>query len=348
MEIELTEKRNNFNLLRLLAATLVLISHSYDIRGIREGDPLFQASAGRYSFSSVGLTIFFVISGFLVSMSLDQTKSARIFLLKRFLRIWPGLAINILFTVIATGFFITVLPLSDFFLNSQTIKYLLLNASTIKSTSWLPGAFHNKPVNISLWTIPIEVRLYLILLMSSLLGIFSRKYLMLICWFLGILFCIALVFHFSFVSIIPRPIIWDSSLMMFFLSGSVAYIFRQKIKFNAFICVALLLVYIFLAKVLPSLRYVLEFPFLTYSILFFANGIYVFPLLKIDLSYGIYLYSYPVQAAVQFLFGNSLNLVEFFIIITVVTVLFAIASWYFIEKKALMLKKSLTESVIVN
>jgi peptidoglycan/LPS O-acetylase OafA/YrhL len=328
--------------LRLFAATLVLISHSFDIRRISGGDPLMQASSGQYSLSSVGLAIFFVMSGFLVSKSLDQTKSVRIFLSKRFLRIWPGLMANIFFTIIVTGLFFTTLNLHDFFANFQTIKYLFLNASMIKTTSWLPGAFQNKPVNISIWTIPVEVRLYLLLLISYLSGGFGKKYLMLIGWFLGILFFIGLICHFPYISKIPRPFIWDSGLMMFFLSGSVAYVFRQKLKFNIIIWVVFFAVWAMLAKTLPSIRYVLDFPFFTYTILFFGSGIYVLPFFKIDLSYGIYLYGYPIQVAVQSLMGNRLNLLEFLLIVTFITVLLAIGSWNWVEKKALLLKKALS------
>jgi peptidoglycan/LPS O-acetylase OafA/YrhL len=337
----LTKNHNNFDLLRLVAASLVLISHTYDVRGISGNEPLLHISAGQYSLSGVGLSIFFTISGFLVSKSLDETPSVKVFLLKRFLRIWPGLIVNILFTIFVTGLFFTVLKFADFLIDPQTIKYLLVNATLVKSNLWLPGTFEGLPVNVSLWTIPVEVRLYILLLIGYLTGVFRRKYIMMIVWIGCILFFIFLCSQFSFIHKIPRPVIWDSSLIMFFLSGSVAYVLRANLKFNLLTWVTLFTFWVIAAKLLPSYRLVFDFPFLTYTILFFGKGIYTFPFLKTDLSYGIYLYGYPVQAGIQYILGNKLNFLQFLLIAIIITVLLAIASWNLVEKRALSKKASL-------
>ncbi len=145
---------NNFDLLRLIAASFVFIAHAYAIRGASDQELLVRISSGRYSLSGIGLTIFFTISGFLVSKSLDQTISVKSFLFKRLLRVWPGLTVNILLTIMVTGLFFTSLRFSTFLMDPQTIKFLLINISLVKAVLWLPGAFGGRPVNISLWTIP--------------------------------------------------------------------------------------------------------------------------------------------------------------------------------------------------
>ena len=63
-----------------------------------------------------------------------------------------------------------------------------------------------------------------------------------------------------------------------------------------------------------------------------------FPFLRSDLSYGIYLYGYPVQIAVQSVLGNTLNAEQCLFVAIFVTLLLAIASWNLVEKRALLLK----------
>jgi peptidoglycan/LPS O-acetylase OafA/YrhL len=329
---------NNFDLLRLLAASFVFISHSYAIRGIADQEFLIRISSGRYSLSGLGLTIFFTISGFLVSKSIDQTPSVKSFLFKRFLRIWPGLMVNILLTIMITGLFFTVLTFSSFLSDSQTIKYLLVNISLVKAVLWLPGAFGSRPVNISLWTIPVETRLYLLLLIGWLAGLFKKKIFMIILWSAAILFFIDLHAGGYLISIIPKPLIWDSGLFMFFLTGSLAYFFREYLKFNAFIWMGMLACRLLAFKWLPQYSSILDFPFFSYTILFFGYGIMTFPFIKSDLSYGIYLYGFPVQIAVQSVFGNTLNTVQNLFIAIFITLILATASWNLIEKRALLLK----------
>jgi peptidoglycan/LPS O-acetylase OafA/YrhL len=330
--------QNNFDLLRLIAAALVLISHAYEIRGIGGEEPLIKISSGHYSLSGIGLLIFFTISGYLVSKSLDETPSVKIFLFKRFLRIWPALIINILFTVLIIALFFSGMKFSDFLIDPQTLKYLLVNATLVKSVLWLPGAFQGRPVNISQWTIPVEVRLYIFLLVMYGIGIFRRKYLMLLVWSGCILILICIYHKFSFTNGVPKPFIWDSNLILFFLSGSVAYIFRQKIKFNRNSWLMLFVIWLVLIKLLPDYKFVFDIPFFTYSILFIATGMYVFPFVNTDLSYGIYLYGYPVQMGVQAILGNQLGLMPCLFLSAIITVLLAIASWNLVEKRAMSLK----------
>jgi peptidoglycan/LPS O-acetylase OafA/YrhL len=334
----LTRHHNNFDLLRLLAASFVFIAHAYAIRGAGGQEFLVRISSGRYSLSGIGLTIFFTISGFLVSKSLDQTASVKYFLFKRFLRIWPGLMVNILLTIIVTGLFFTVLGFSSFLPDPQTIKYLLVNISLVKAVLWLPGAFGGKPVNISLWTIPVEVRLYILLLIGYLVGLFKKKLWMIMIWSAAILFFIDLDVKGPFISMISKPLIWDSGLFMFFLSGSMAYFLRDHLKFKGLIWIGMLVCWLMAFKWLPHYRSVLDFPFFTYTILFFGYGMMTFPFIRSDLSYGIYLYGYPVQIAVQSVLGNKLNTLQNLLVAIFITLLLAIASWNLVEKRALLLK----------
>ncbi|HEX3769121.1 MAG TPA: acyltransferase, partial [Puia sp.] len=266
------------------------------------------------------------------------TRSIKFFLLKRFLRIWPALFINILLTILVTGLFFTVLPFSVFLTDPQTFKYFFVNISLVKSVLWLPGAFGNKPANVSLWTIPVEVRLYILLLAGYLMGVFKKKTWMIVIWSAAILFFIDLHAKGPLIGLVPKSLLWDSGLIMFFLNGSLAYFFRDYLKFRVFIWLVMLVCWLVAFRWLPQYSPVLDFPFFVYTILYFGYGITAFPFIKSDLSFGIYLYGYPVQIAVQSFLGNELTTVQCLLTAIFVTLLLSVASWNLVEKRALLLK----------
>ena len=63
IEGEAAHKANNFDILRLISALLVIYGHSYPLTGLPE--PGFAASG----VATIGVKIFFVISGYLVALS---------------------------------------------------------------------------------------------------------------------------------------------------------------------------------------------------------------------------------------------------------------------------------------
>src|SRR3954470_23246436 len=88
--------RNNFDVLRLIAAMLVLFAHSFDLLGRPE--PL-----GYLGWGDVGVTIFFAISGFLVARSWALNPRLGPFAAKRALRLMPGLIVAVLFCALVLG-----------------------------------------------------------------------------------------------------------------------------------------------------------------------------------------------------------------------------------------------------
>src|SRR3984885_14793585 len=110
------DRRNNFDLLRLLAALSGVFSPPFLLGGGGQDiEPLMRRAGDQTILGVVGVFIFFVISGFLVTMSFDQTGSAPRFLLKRALRIYPGLAACLLLSALALGPFVSALPAGEDF-----------------------------------------------------------------------------------------------------------------------------------------------------------------------------------------------------------------------------------------
>src|ERR1700743_2296789 len=145
-------KVNNFDLLRLLAATEVIVDHytehlkitlsHFDIKLLN----LFP-----------GVPVFFVISGYLISASYERNNNLFIYFKNRALRIFPGLWACIFITILV----ISLTGVS--FLNKQTIAWL---PSQLVGIIYTPGFLSNYgfgSYNGSLWTIPIELQFYILL-----------------------------------------------------------------------------------------------------------------------------------------------------------------------------------------
>ena len=85
---------NNFDALRLIAATSVIFSHSFLIaQGNQEHEPLILLTGNQSILGLAGVFVFFAISGFLVTQSYEQTRAPLRYLAKRALRVFPGLVV---------------------------------------------------------------------------------------------------------------------------------------------------------------------------------------------------------------------------------------------------------------
>ena len=95
---------NNFDLLRILFAWFVIISHSYILNGAGATDPLFELTNHTFLFSFIGVKGFFIISGYLIFKSMLASNTIPEYLIKRVLRIFHALAIVLLVTLVAVYF----------------------------------------------------------------------------------------------------------------------------------------------------------------------------------------------------------------------------------------------------
>lgn len=152
--------KNNFGLIRFVAAIMVIIGHMYTLAGIEEV-PKFLWSTVNF----VGVEIFFCIGGYLITLSWLRQPDFKIYMLKRICRIFPPLIVCVLLTAIVVGPFITNLSVAEYYAHPMTWNYLkncLLNINYA-----LPRVFEHNPaggaVNGSLWCLPIEFLMYLVM-----------------------------------------------------------------------------------------------------------------------------------------------------------------------------------------
>ena len=115
MQTSLDSHSNNFTALRLFAALLVLYGHAFELYKLPA--PSFM---GWMPLGPIAVYIFFAISGYLISISWTRDSHIVRFVLKRVLRIFPGLIVCILLTIFVLGALTTTLSFGDYFKNPQT------------------------------------------------------------------------------------------------------------------------------------------------------------------------------------------------------------------------------------
>lgn len=350
----LTENRdNNFNLLRFIAATLVVFGHSYPL----SGHPLSEITTiGALDITRIAVDIFFVISGFLVTGSLFTRKNVIVFCQSRILRIFPALLVVLLLTVLVLGPLFTTLPIIDYLQHPDTWRYLITNGLLYETQFTLPGVFEQltypNDVNSSLWTLPYEIKMYLILALLGCLSYAGPRWLP----EKGLACLITLIAIFATALFISSTIQLTRSSMnstnmsnlrflsLFFIGGSM-YIWRDKIRLHAAIAIFMLVLIILLQQriiqiplIKPYKAFMISYGLFTaYIVIYLAyiknNFLHRFNRLG-DYSYGIYIYAFPIQQSISALTGSITPLLLFTTAFPI-TMLFAVASWHWIEKPLL-------------
>lgn len=174
---EALDRRNdNFLVIRIVAAVMVIYGHvALAPKWTTFGD-LFRVVVdwGYYS-GDIAVNTFFLISGLLVSNSFIRQRSLYRFAKARFLRIVPGFFVNVVLLALPIGLLLTTLDASSYLHDARTWSYITTNLKFRSDLAWtLPGVFENlryTTVNGSQWTLPAEVRMYLLLAIFGAFGL---------------------------------------------------------------------------------------------------------------------------------------------------------------------------------
>ncbi|WP_276480604.1 acyltransferase family protein [Paraflavitalea pollutisoli] len=329
-------EHNNFDALRLLAALLVFASHSTGFY-LPAKEPLALLTNGAFHLSHLGLFIFFTLSGFLVCRSLDR--SFKDYFRNRLLRIVPALAIWTILMVFLVGPLFTTLPIPEYYKRSQTWYFLIQNMIPVQVAFYLPGVFDGKAVNPSLWTIPLEIKCYIALALAYLTALLKRRQLMAAGWIILLIASACATNNHTPINNFLHPFKQSIQLAACFVGGTTCYLYRDQLPFKTAIWLLLLGSWLGSWAISPAALAVTTNLFFVYTILGLGVSRKVLPALRIDISYGIYLYGAPVQYIIYTLAGNQLTYWQFIITTTAGTILFATLSWLGIEKRALHLKR---------
>jgi len=329
---------NNFNLLRFAAASLVILSHSFVLSG-GTGTPEPPSSLIGVSFGTIGVYIFFTASGFLITMSYCARHDLLTFLWARALRIFPALVVCALLSAFVLGLAFTTIGTGSYLNLGPTYKYVINNTILLPLgfQETLPGVFLSNPVpsvvNGSLWTLPIELRMYLIVALIGSVGLLRRSRLLSI----GIALCLLSFLVALLMGSFKAP---GLRLAMFFLAGVVFYLNRRLITTNPLVPIglAIMAVLFWESRLFGALAAII----LVYGSFWFAyvpaGWLRKFNTVG-DYSYGLYIYAFPVQQAIV-CSHPGIKPASLFFMSFLATLLLAVASWHLIEKPALGLKET--------
>ncbi len=326
--------RNNFDIIRLCLAFLVIYSHSYPLLGYEHKEPLAVLAGQQTTFGELAVTAFFAISGFLITRSWDGSRSLQSYLKKRVCRIYPGFLVASLLCLFIVGpvgaahrvdYWRAVHPLSF------AGKLLLLQPP-------FPRTFESlaiNHVNGSLWSIPWEFYCYLSIPVAALLGCTRKRG-----WLLA-LFTVAMVLlivKIQFVPGLPFP----GKIATAFMSGQVFYLYSDKIQYKrVFLIVSLvLLLFAAVASHLQLFHIFLRIfgSYVLFYIAFVPSRTLAFAksLTKgNDLSYGVYLYGWPVQQLILQAYPRNLAPLSLFVLAMLGSTVLGGLSWFLVERRFL-------------
>jgi peptidoglycan/LPS O-acetylase OafA/YrhL len=321
---------NNFNLIRFCAAIAVLVSHAWPIsHGPERIEPL-KENIG-HSLGEMAVYVFFALSGFFVAASYERSNSSISFLTARAARLFPGLAISLVLVVFVLGPAVTNLGFVDYFMAPNTASFLFQNLSLLVPQYTLPGVFTDLPyptVEGSIWTLAHEVACYICVFILGITGVlFSRLSLF-----------IALIGYFSFyaaVDVFHPRIEQFQTLSLPFVLGVILWVWRDWITLSLPI-LGMLVLLAWLGRE-TDLAYPMTVLTLTYGVFWLgyapSGAIRTFNRLG-DYSYGIYIYAFPLQGLVVWIWGPVGPQLNILLSLPMV-LLCAVASWHIIERPAL-------------
>jgi peptidoglycan/LPS O-acetylase OafA/YrhL len=328
-------RRNNFDVLRLVAAVSVIFSHSFLIaEGTQRREWLVRLTGNQSILGLCGVFVFFAISGFLVTQSFEVTGDPLRFLAKRVLRVFPGLFVATVLSAFVLAPLVTTLEPGAYFSQPAPYRYVVGNTLLDQGVHELPGVmFVNNPagleINGSMWTLRIEFIMYLMVF-----GLGVTRLLTLPAALLLLALGIAGL-HFEALDMLGG---WGW-LLGFFAAGMVLYKLRNSRVFDGRIA---LLALFGLVLSVPLREFIPLFPlFGCYLALWLALSprLPVIPAARYgDLSYGLYIYGWPVEQAVIWLTGGRAAWWQVFAIALPATAALAFLSWHLIERPALRLK----------
>jgi peptidoglycan/LPS O-acetylase OafA/YrhL len=336
-----SSRNHQFDLLRILFATLVLLSHAPEITDGDTSRELLHRATNAITFGAFGVDGFFVLSGYLIVQSWLGDPDFFNFLRKRILRIVPGYLVAVFVSTLAVGL---LAPGTTHFFRQLDMHFV--KSVALLSAPATPPVFPGRPyatVNGALYTIGYEFRCYFLVALLGLCGLLKRPKIIL---GIAILMLASLLFPAPWQDFHwPRPIeamvgqpAVAFRLTAIYLAGSCFYLFRNRIPFRPGLAVGA-------AMLIGSSVFV---PALFELALVSCGGYLLFYLGQMpltwlsdksfpDISYGVYLYGWPIESL--WIWFNRGSPWIAFGASAVLSAGLGWLSWHFVERPALALKR---------
>lgn len=327
------DRRNNYDVLRLVAALLVLYSHAFALTGHPE--PSVPFTDDTLGFDAV--LIFFSLSGMLVTASWRREPRLLPFAWKRALRIVPGLLVCNVLAAYLLGPLLTDLSGRAYLLSQGPLRFVVGN-TLMRSVILLPEVFTRNTqmtVNGSIITLPVEVKAYVLLAVVGIIvaaGSWRHRAVLLP--------VLALAVAGAFLTGLKSP---RTLLVLFgvFLGGAAIELLGARVQVRAAVFVLATAGWVASYHVPFPLHLVLvgvSVPYLTYYLGHRALGRLRSTTRFGDFSYGIYIYAFPVEQALISWWGTAVPPLSVVAASLPITYLLGAGSWLLVEKRCLALK----------
>lgn len=343
LEASVAGHENNFNLIRLLAALCVLVSHAYPISlGAQEKEPLLETFG--FTLGGLGVITFFSISGYFISASYSRSTSVIDFVLARVLRIFPGLIVVLLLAALLVGPIFTTLSQQDYWSNPVVYQYIWHGIGLKNVLYQLPGVFEGNPypgINGSIWTLYYEVLLYCVVLVLGSVALLKTRRMVWVLVAYAVIYTAFKLMPAEAVSSMPKTqafFIWSVPFMV----GVMLQCYRQHLRISLGAVLSLLVA----SAMTHGTSWFLECFMVAWSMLVFYVGGYRNRLLLQynrlgDYSYGFYIYAFLIQEIIAHCWIGSRPW-QSILAATPLAFLMGVLSWYFVEKPAMRSRRWLT------
>ena len=343
----------NFDAIRLWAAVSVILTHSYLIGENTQEKEALELAVGR--IGGLGVRVFFILSGFLITRSRIHSPTTWRFVWKRILRIYPAYAASIVVVALAIAPFFSEKSISAYYLDRSLWHGIFHGLIFSYEYYYVIGVeFYSDPSNLGsvlngvLWTLQTEVLLYIGVAILFALGAL-RAWVVLSIAIIAV--CARLADAYIYINIADTIFLnfWGLTYgAPGFFAGAFLYFLCRR--FEPRTDLALVLASVAVGLLLVDTSLLLPFS---------ADGTKLFPALAAypviwlgfhptpipgqamrfgDLSYGIYVFGWPIQQTTRAIVGDGLSGEVFFLVFMPAILLVAMASWRWIEEPALRLK----------
>lgn len=328
-------RHNSLNALRLALATLVIVSHSWPVGGYGRDPQIGDQNLGQWAVAG-----FFVISGYLITGSrVGSTLGA--YLWRRLLRIYPAfLVILLLVSLVAAPLSVVVSGAGEYSVDAG-IRYIIHNLGLFVIQYDIPGTLTSAPYpdswNGPLWTLGYEFACYV--LVGVLLTVLPRR---------RLLFAVAFMFVAGTAGTVAVMMLTPGDdgfvvrmlrLATYFLAGALIYLLRDRIVYSHWLGASSVIA-LALTAATSTFQAFAGLP-LAYLMMYLGVAL---PFASVgrrnDISYGMYIYAFPVQQFIALTIGPSLSVWLFALVAVVTTVPFAWASWLLVERPAMTLRRA--------
>lgn len=335
LEASLSNRQNQFNLVRLVLAFMVCIDHA---GLITSGIPALVTPLNLFDLSTGTLAVngFFVLSGILIARSLAQRGASVSYFMSRLLRLYPALIALVLLAVLVIGPLVSAGP---YWTGSNTFNYAIEVLHFGQTEGGPNGFYPGNPIPYEfsppLWTLRYEFICYMAAPFFVLLGLQNRERLVLA--MISLLGGVLVIAPLSNINILGTPIV--SAMLRFsfcFGLGMLIWTGRRFVD-GQLSWVAITSVLFLLSGLINIGVDVAATLWITALILYFGLRLPTGRILKTDLSYGLYIWHYPIM---QILLGEAgIDTWPMLLAATIPLVLCAAwVSWTFVERPALRLK----------